>query len=215
MTLPLFQSFGFIDKHDVMWCLGSLEEANPLLSRHHYLGAIRAGGARLVVMGYTGGEAVACQVWRTPTSRRLPTDGTVLELSRWCLTPAAGEYAGSRQHRYAVKLIRDLHPEVVTLVSYSDPSQGHTGSLYRAANWQWFPTWMRLRQPPSAGGAWSNGVKQAVKDRWAFILHPRRRHAWAWLLLDDPSAVKFWRANGQDFERKWAANHPQLRESPT
>ena len=45
---------------------------------------------------------VACQVWRWPTARMLPSDGSWLELSRWCLTADAGRNAGSRtgQHRF-------------------------------------------------------------------------------------------------------------------
>ena len=43
-------------------------------------------------------------------------------------------------------LLRDVG--VSTVVSYSDPSAGHTGSLYRACNWIWAPTWLRLRPPP-------------------------------------------------------------------
>lgn len=36
----------------------------------------------------------------------------------------------------AVKLIRREHPEVRFLVSYADPSVGHQGTIYRAANWR-------------------------------------------------------------------------------
>ena len=36
----------------------------------------------------------------------------------------------------AIKFIRASHPEVEVLVSYADPSHGHKGTIYRAANWQ-------------------------------------------------------------------------------
>lgn len=35
----------------------------------------------------------------------------------------------------AIKFIRCNHPKVFALVSYADPSVGHAGTIYRAANW--------------------------------------------------------------------------------
>lgn len=150
--------------------LGSLTEANALLARYHYLGPI--AWARIVICQWAGGEVVGAQVWRLPTARHLPSDGSWLELSRWVLTPAGGRNAGSRMHRAAVRIIRQRSPEVTTLVSYSDRSAGHTGSLYRACNWQWRPTWHRLKPPPSGGGTWDGITRQEPKDRWIFALRP-------------------------------------------
>lgn len=146
--------------------LGTIAEANDLLRDHHYLGPVDWG--RLVICQWAGGEVVGAMVWRQPTSRRLPSDGSWLELSRWCLTPAGGQNAGSRMHRYAVETIRRLFPQVTTLVSYSDPSIGHTGSLYRACNWRWRPTWVQLKPPPSGGGSWDGVTRQEPKARWVF-----------------------------------------------
>jgi hypothetical protein len=206
----MFQPVGFIDRCDVLWYVGSLEEANPLLRARHYLGPMHNGGARLVVIGVHKESVAACQVWRHVTSRRLPADGSWLELSRWCLTPEAGENAGSRMHRYATRLVRELVPEVTTLVSYSDPSRGHTGALYRACNWLWAPTWMRLRPPPSGGGAWRPEAPQEVKDRWVFPLR-RDPDRWDALYIDDPGAIRYWAAHRPDTEARWARSHPQLR----
>lgn len=35
----------------------------------------------------------------------------------------------------AVRYVRQRHRDVVALVSYADPRQGHTGVIYRASNW--------------------------------------------------------------------------------
>lgn len=192
----------------LQWRTGSLVEANELLAREHYLGPLTAGGAKLVVVGELDGQPVACQVWRRPTSRRLPKDGTWLELSRWCLTPAAGANAGSRCHRAALPLLRELG--ALTVVSYSDPSAGHTGALYRACNWLWAPTWQRLRPPPSGQGKWSaGGQPQAVKDRWVFHVS-KRDAARAALPTDDLAAVRFWLRTGTPAERRWALQSPYL-----
>jgi hypothetical protein len=78
-------------------------------------------------------------------------------------------------HGRCVRWMRTHRPEITTLVSYSDPSQGHTGALYKACNWSWRPTWHRLRPPPSGNGEWTQGQQQHVKDRWVFELAPDER----------------------------------------
>jgi hypothetical protein len=177
----------------IEWRLGTLAEVAALLTVKHYLGPVKAGGAQAVVVGAVDGQVVAAQVWRRPTSRRLPADGTWLELSRWCLTPEAGADAGSRMHAQAVKLLR-LNFGVGTLVSYSDPSQGHTGALYRACNWRWAPTWHRLRPPPTGQGNWGTDQVQHVKDRWVFPIghDPRRQDI---LMVNDGGAIRRWLAS--------------------
>jgi hypothetical protein len=130
------------------------------LDERHYLGATGRG------FGWS--DEYGALVLAKPTSRRLPQDGTWLELVRWCLvgTPNGGSRQWSRVARY----LRRDRPEVTTVVSYSDPSAGHTGALYKACGWQWAPTWHRLYPPPSGNGAWKDGEAQSVKDRWVFIL---------------------------------------------
>ncbi len=160
------------DRFGVTWRSATADDVNDLLRREHYLGPLDR--RRLVLGGFIDGEAVAAQVWAWPTSRHLPSDGTWLELVRWCLTPAAGENAGSRMHRFVRRYILFRLPEVTTLVSYSDPSQGHTGALYKSCNWKWAPTWHRLFPPPSGNGDWGTGA-QHVKDRWVFVLRDDAR----------------------------------------
>lgn len=163
---------------EVVFGLGSVPEANALLTGRHYLGPIGAGGAQLVVVGRLGTRVVGCQVWRHPSARYLPNDGSWLELSRWCLTADCGPNAGSRMHKAAVRLLREHLPAVTTLVSYSDPSVGHTGALYKACNWSWEPTWHRLSPPPTGAGDWGNGQRQEPKDRWVFRVR-KDRMDWA------------------------------------
>jgi hypothetical protein len=180
VTISLWQH---ADGFDV----GSLDDANPLLAARHYLGPTQR--AELVVVQYAERVVVAAQVYALPTSRRLPSDGSWLELSRWVLTPEAGRNAGSRMHGYALRQIRRLLPDVTTLISYSDPSVGHTGALYRACNWRWRPTWHRLRPPPTQGASWDGVHVQSVKDRWAyFVTRDARRDEL--LAIDDEGALR-------------------------
>lgn len=200
---------GFLDRYDVTWRLGTLAEANPLLAREHYLGPVRSGGAVAVVLGEREGTVVAAQVWRHPTSRRMPTDRTWLELSRWCLTPDAGVNAGSRNHRFAVPLLRELG--VSTVVSYSDPSVGHTGALYRACNWIWAPTWHRLRPPPTGNGSWGEvGRKHSVKDRWVFHVARRDERRTRVLEIDDQGAIRKLLARDDPAEMALAYRSPYV-----
>lgn len=143
-----------------------------------------------MIVGWRDGRAVAAMVWSRPTSRRLPADGSWLELSRWLLTPEAGGNAGSRMHAWLVRWLRSTRPTVTTLVSYSDRSAGHTGALYRACNWVWRPTWHRLRVPPTRGGSWDGGATvQEPKDRWVFYLRPDSRRE-ALLQITDQAALR-------------------------
>lgn len=134
------------------------------LDEHHYLGRAMRGEA--------WSDEFGVLVLANPTSRWLPDDW--LELTRWCLVGTKN--GGSQQWARVARWLREERPEVSTVVSYSDPSAGHTGALYKACNWIWAPTWHRLRPPPSGNGRWPNRGVQSVKDRWIFPLQrdPRR-----------------------------------------
>ena len=163
-----------------------------LLAEKHYLGAIDRGIAWRDDFGAI--------VIAAPTARRLP--GHWLELVRWCLH--GEKNGGSQQWAAFVRALRKTRPDVTTVVSYSDPSQGHTGALYRACNWWWAPTWHRLRPPPTGNGAWSEGKQESVKDRWVFPLRPDAARAvilraqddailrkWPWAEYREPGGVPF------------------------
>jgi hypothetical protein len=135
------------------------------LDERHYLGATGRGIA--------WSDEYGVLVLAKPTARRLPQDGSWLELVRWCLLGTKN--GGSRQWSAVSRWLRSERPEVTTVVSYSDPSAGHTGALYKACNWLWRPTWHRLFPPPTANGSWGAGDAQAVKDRWVYELRPDPR----------------------------------------
>lgn len=152
-------------------------EVSDLLRAKHYLGPAQRG--------FAWWDDFGAIVFGNPTSRRLPPRRW-LELSRWCLT--GGPNAGSRQWSAVARWLRLNKPHVTTVVSYSDPSVGHTGALYRACNWLWAPTWQRLRPPPSGGGDWGTG-RQEPKDRWVFPLRNDSERA-ALLLVKDASLLR-------------------------
>lgn len=152
---------------------------NQILSSMHYLGPINRG--------FPYRDEFGVLVLANPSSRRLP-HSQWLELVRWCLYGTRN--GGSRQWKRVCHWLRSTRPEVTTIVSYSDPSVGHTGSLYRASNWLWAPTWHRLRPPPTGNGQWSaNRKTQAVKDRWIYPLRPDPERE-GLLRLNDSSLMK-------------------------
>lgn len=154
----------------------TVQEVNPLLASAHYLGA--AQSARICFAGFVDDVMVACQVWRWPTARMLPADGSWLELSRWCLTPAAGDNAGSRMMGWVRRYIRRHMPSVRVLVSYSDPVHGHTGTLYKACGWKYDPTHHGRRYDAdgvgyaSGHGSWNGVDRQSPKHRWTMEVRP-------------------------------------------
>lgn len=152
--------------------LAEPREVADLLEREHYLGAATRGFA------YADRSGVI--VFGRPASRHLPQERWV-ELSRWCLTPGAPKNAGSQQWAVVAPWLREHFPDYTTVISYSDPGVGHTGALYRACNWLWAPTWLRLTPPPSGNGRWATHRERevteedefaSVKDRWVFPLAP-------------------------------------------
>jgi hypothetical protein len=139
----------------------------PYLAESHYLGSCGRG------WGWS--DEFGVMVWAKPTARRLPQDGTWLELHRWGLVGTKN--GGSRQFARVRRYILATYPQVTTLVSYSDPAVGHSGALYKACGWYWAPTWHRLRPPPSGNGSWRPGVVASVKDRWVYDVRPDDRRA--------------------------------------
>lgn len=156
------------------WCTSF--SVGPFLQRNHYLGPTDRG--------FAWSDQFGVLILAKPTSRRLPQDGTWLELVRWCLVGIHN--GGSMQWRACRRELLKDHPQVTTVISYSDPSVGHTGALYRACNWLWAPTWHRLRPPPTGNGKWKTDKVQSVKDRWVDALRPDDRRA-ALLAVKDAS----------------------------
>lgn len=153
--------------------------ATGLLQENHYLGAMSRGVAWI--------DQAGCIIIAQPTSRRIPREW--LELVRWCIV-SREKNAGSQQWGRFVRCLKKARPELTTIISYSDPEQGHTGALYRACNWWWAPTWHRLRPPPSGQGSWSSGLKQAVKDRWVFPVADDERRLSLLTAKDDAVLAK-------------------------
>lgn len=164
-----------------------------LLEARHYLGPANRG--------FAWDDEHGVMVFTNPNSRHLPQQ-TWMELVRWCIV--GGDNAGSQQWAAFVRYARRELPDITTFVSYSDPSAGHTGALYRACNWLWAPTWQRLRPAPSGNGSWDGRKVQSAKDRWVFPLRPDADRARVLSVKD--SSVRRVMPWAEYVEPKWSGN---------
>ena len=85
---------------------------------------------------FVHGEVVGCVVFALPpreTAKRY--GGVTWELARLWVADSVPRNGESFLLGQAVRYIHKHHPDIQTLVSYADPSVGHKGTVYRAANW--------------------------------------------------------------------------------
>jgi hypothetical protein len=160
--------------------LVSIQQVADALADNHYLGPAKRGfalryGSRVVVMS-------------NPSSRMLPHDRW-LELTRWLLDGRGDRSSGSQMWAEVRRWLLKNRQDITTVVSYSDPSVGHTGALYRSCNWLWAPTWHRLRPPPTGNGSWDGKTTQATKDRWVCPLRVDAERA-KLLVVKDKSILR-------------------------
>lgn len=102
----------------------------------HYL-AKRPAIVMLCLIAEHDGQAIGCIVYSAPpreADKRY--GGKVWELARLYLLDEIPKNAETWLIGQSVKYIKRNHPEVQHLLSYADPSAGHQGTIYKAANWR-------------------------------------------------------------------------------
>ena len=103
--------------------------------RLHYLGKW-PGVCTLIMALKCGGVPLGVIVFALPpreTAKRY--GGETWELARLWIDDSVPTNAETFLIGRAVRHIKKAHPAVRVLVSYADPSAGHAGAIYRAANW--------------------------------------------------------------------------------
>ncbi len=102
----------------------------------HYLDKWPAVSTALIAL-CRDGTPVGCIVFaEAPRETSKRYGGFTWELARLWVADAEPRNTESWFLSRAVKLVRRHRPDVRFLVSYADPSVGHEGYIYRAANWQ-------------------------------------------------------------------------------
>jgi hypothetical protein len=103
--------------------------------KKHYIGKW-PGVCVLILALLRGSEKLGVIVFALPpreTSKRY--GGETWELARLWLHDSVPQNAETFLIGKAIKYIRRHHTQVRILVSYADPSAGHAGTIYKAANW--------------------------------------------------------------------------------
>jgi hypothetical protein len=126
-----------VSLRDVVFSVCGVGEMREFMGNFHYLGCM--GRAGVHVCGGVGGEMVCGMVLAHPVRREVYTSlgfvrGEVLELSRFCISP----YVRCRNlASFALsRLVSFVPGGVKCLVSFASPGDGHDGTIYRAANWE-------------------------------------------------------------------------------
>ncbi len=110
------------------------------LQKHHYAGYGRAGSVHVVF--HVGGELAAVAKFASAIRQEVATSagldyGRTLELDRFCVGPAfRKKNLPSFLLSSAVRCVQKVRPDVAGFVSFADPAQGHSGAIYKAANWK-------------------------------------------------------------------------------
>jgi hypothetical protein len=104
--------------------------------RRHYLGK-RPAIVMLALMLRLDGMPVGCIIYSAPpreADRRY--GGITWELARLFLVDEMPRNSESWLISQSIRHIRRNRPDVAHLLSYADPSAGHAGVIYKAANWR-------------------------------------------------------------------------------
>jgi very-short-patch-repair endonuclease/transposase-like protein len=112
--------------------------AKALLVQYHYQRAGRAGIAYGIKHN---GHTIACCVFancqRLESAKRLGiSHEDVMELSRFVINPEFQAYNMATWFiSRCIKLVKSDLPNLKYLISFADPTFGHTGTIYKASNW--------------------------------------------------------------------------------
>jgi hypothetical protein len=128
----------------------ALSEAKKIICSNHYTRSVPSGKSYYIMY------ESAIVVWSIPANKNiakyiLGREGNVWELSRLWAPDGHRHNLLTQAISYAVKIIQKLE-QPDALVSYADPSVGHSGGVYRAASWLHHGTSEEVRAYRSTDG---------------------------------------------------------------
>jgi len=133
-TSPILFDFSKLDIKTADWIT-----TKTILNNFHYQGCGRAG---VSIGAYYNQELVAvatfCKTMRQETAAKQKMDySDILELARFVINPTyqARNFASWFLSR-AVKIIAKNN-KCKRLIAFSDPTFGHTGTIYKSTNWRY------------------------------------------------------------------------------
>ena len=118
------------DLKDVVLKTVSSADIREFLDAYHYIGKGRGGNCH---GAFLGDELIGCIVFSPPIRQNTAGqfgDGQLIELSRLCIHPS---YHKKNFASWLVgRAIKQIDCD--TIIAYADTTVGHTGTIYRAAN---------------------------------------------------------------------------------
>lgn len=128
-----------VDLRDIEFRVPDNDEYKRFFGVYHYLGS--AGRSGKPFGGYVNGNLICCALFAHATRKECYTrhgfnKDQCLELTRLAVSPF---YFNKNLCSYfikrSIKHISKIAPKVKLLISYSDPLEGHLGTVYKASNW--------------------------------------------------------------------------------
>lgn len=113
-------------------------EADNILDRYHYLGKAPLGSQQFYGL-FAQNILLGCCVLGKGANKHLSSGvgGPALELTRLCTEPWLPRNSLSIFLSQIPSWIIKERPDIEYLVSFADANEGHTGSIYKAVNWQY------------------------------------------------------------------------------
>lgn len=143
-------------------CLGIFKRSDP-----EPIGTIVYGGicGRPVLSGIFTDSKIKLPNGVTFT----PSNSSVLELKRLWIKDGQGYNVESVSISKSIKWLSHHSPSVRVLVSYSDPSVGHRGTVYQSTNWLFQNLYEEKLKTPSTLSSFCLSIKnpsQAKPEEW-------------------------------------------------
>jgi len=141
-----------------------------LIVGYHYLH--RASTIPLACFGVLDSKTallVGAVVFGAPVGGRGPANKGTLELNRFWLDDRCGKNSESRVLAFCIRWIRKAMPNIHRIISYSDTSLGHLGTIYRATGWTCLGP-IRIRDWSMPGRKRENAAVNGQKLKWELAL---------------------------------------------
>lgn len=118
-----------------------LVDVRDFIENHHYshnVNGVRVShcfrvDAALTLVGAVLFGCMSTTAWR----KFADEERKVIELRRLVLLDEAGRNSESRVVGYCLRWLKKNAPYIEIVVSYADPTHGHSGVIYRASNFQY------------------------------------------------------------------------------
>lgn len=115
------------------------ERLNAFIKTNHYSKSVNRG-TKYAFCLIVNGKLCGAATFGTPVGKSCQkyskTGKAVLECKRFCLAPGAPKNTASW---FMAKCMKELKKDqsIDSIISYADPKQGHTGTMYRASNFEY------------------------------------------------------------------------------